>query len=944
MRATCLTICAIVLVAPSGNAEQARVPVVADTSLQAHPQEVTFNSGASSSIRIKGNEHFMLMKFDLRPVRDWQVDGATLHVHQTRETMLRTVGLSTIAADWEEGTGRSARVDGGCTFTRAVWPDAYWAGPRSEFIDVSLTNGNTLAHYANVRPEDGGWLAIDVPPALVYAMLCGDSYGLCLSDEKGQTRANNDVHSREQSSFAPYLIVDGEPQADAGEVGRCAVTSQPWPSAADFERGAVRLTVTSPGPDAFRYEIMLRSASGGQAQAVPRYVIPHPGEAGRKQYVAISGLAAEADYLFSVAAVDRWGNVGAPATCRARACAAKPLPARLATIGRMQRQGAEPPIVDGLRVWALPAECKVSPISGNVLEEVGPGRYEGPGSCAWRRRNALWNGRQATLWAARGEVVALQVVVENLDEAPCTVRLRCRAAPGDPEPLLPSVFSRNWYVKDKQWYAEYMAPIVGGEAIIPATDNAVPGQRNQAFTLIWEVPRDARPGTKRCEVKVTSAEAQALPVNLAIEDLQLPVATSFEVDLNCYGPVHSDADFDEYLQVERRYYAAAHMLRATINPLPYSQSGSTYGGFVPELEGSGAQMRVASWDRYDRHYGPYLDGSAFSGIRAGEPITHMYLPFHESWPTPIRGHYSAANDIRKYIDNIIHHALTAPAIEVAFDREFKDAFVAVMRQFVEHLAQRGWTQTEMQCYQNNKYYFKDEQHGFRGTSWWLLDEPMHRDDFLALRFFARMMREGTGDVRNFAYRGDISRPQWQRDWLDGLVDTVCVSSALFSHQGHCGRMRDQWGATFWHYGTANPVRESNLSGEAWALKAYLGGADGILPWNCIGGDGAYTKPTPTALFVPGDRFGIKGPILSLRLLGLCRGQQDVEYLNLLARKHGYDRDQIAFVVSDLLELSGEHRVAYAEDAGTLQFGGLSWEQFASLRQAVAKALSGAEGR
>ena len=157
-------------------------------------------------------------------------------------------------------------------------------------------------------------------------------------------------------------------------------------------------------------------------------------------------------------------------------------------------------------------------------------------------------------------------------------------------------------------------------------------------------------------------------------------------------------------------------------------------------------------------------------------------------------------------------------------------------------------------------------------------------------------------------------------------------------------MRDQWGATFWHYGTANPVRESNLSGEAWALKAYLGGADGILPWNCIGGDGAYTKPTPTALFVPGDRFGIKGPILSLRLLGLCRGQQDVEYLNLLARKHGYDRDQIAFVVSDLLELSGEHRVAYAEDAGTLQFGGLSWEQFASLRQAVAKALSGAEGR
>lgn len=928
---------AVALLTVVGRADEARLAVVGDTSLQAHPSEVTFNSGASSGIRIKGNEHFMLMKFDLAPIRGWEVERATLYLHAVHEHKLRTVGLSTISADWEEGAGRSQQVDGGCTFTRAVWPDRFWAGPDSDFTNVSLTNGNTRTFYTDIAENRDNWLLVEVDPWLVHAMMAGASYGLCLSDEKGQTRANNDVHSREQNAFRPYMIVEGAPPADLPAPPALGeIRAQPWPPAATFRTGALRIAVTS--PQAFRYEVWYRGEGDEQKRALPRYLTPHPAAPGQLQLMMIPGLEPGGEYVVEAGAVDKFGRRGELQRGRAKASQVNPLPEPLQKVAEVQQDGREPQVVNGLRIWACPAECKVSPISGNVLEEVGRERYESEPAGVWRRGNPVWDGREAHLSAARGEVIALQIVVENLSGEARQVALDCAPGTGQggfPEPVL---IARNWYVRDGQWYAEYVVPVGDGPTAIPAVDNGAPGQANQSFTLIWEAPRDIQPGLKRFEIRVKSDQTQTLPVTVHVRNMEIPAKTSFEVDLNCYGPVHRDADFDEYLQWERGYYAAAHALRATLNPLPYSQSGKTYRGFVPELAGQGANMRVAEWGLYDRHYGPCLDGSAFEGVRAGIPVTHMYLPLHENWPSQIADHYSAGNDIKKYNANIIEHALTAPAVEAAFAQEFKDAFVAVTRQFVEHFGERGWDSTDLQCYQNNKYYYKDEKHGFRGTSWWLLDEPMHRDDFLALRFFAHLYGQGAGEARRFIYRGDISRPQWQRDWLDGLVDVVCVSSALFSHGRHCRRMKDQWGVRFWHYGTANPVHASNLSGEAWALKAYLAGADGILPWNCIGGDGAFTTPTATALLVPGGRFDLRGPVISLRLLALCRGQQDVEYLNLLAKKRGYDREQMARLVGDFLRLAGAHRMDYAEDAGRLEFGRLSWGEFANLREAVARGM------
>src|SRR5262249_55746566 len=157
-------------------------------------------------------------------------------------------------------------------------------------------------------------------------------------------------------------------------------------------------------------------------------------------------------------------------------------------------------------------------------------------------------------------------------------------------------------------------------------------------------------------------------------------------------------------------------------------------------------------------------------------------------------------------------------------------------------------------------------------------------------FFGRLFKEGLRQAGagsrapQMVFRCDVSRPQWQRNWLSGLANLMCVASEFFRKNDRCLEQKRTEGVTFWHYATANDVRASNLAGEAWALTAYLAGADGILPWQTVEGDRAFEIATPTALLYPGQRFGNVGPLASLRLKALRRGQQDVEYLALLAKR------------------------------------------------------------
>lgn len=822
-----------------------RVAIVADTNLSSYPAEVSLNYGRSRRIRLKGIEMWMLLMPDAQALRGRRVASAVLRLHTAGPVRLRTLGISTVATPWSEGSGAGTESRDGATFRSPNGSDARWSPERpGDFTGAAFTAAGTRMAYADIRAAADGWIEVDVPGDLLEEVARGGSHGLAVTDEKGQTRANNDVHSREQTAYAPHFLV----------------TFAPGEQDAPRSAGPARPAAAAP-------------VSAGRLPRPPAGWLAPPG-----------GMA--------------------PA---------------------METRS--------LRLWAVEDLRKVDPIDGGDIGAPG----------GQRRASPVWDGRRIRLQSAQNEFVAFQVIAERRTVTPVTfgVRMAPFTGPGGARiDMSRAEIGRVWYVRDGRWNGEVVIP-ASGAFRIPDERNNIEGQRNQAVWVDLYVPHGTPPGEYTGAVIVTTEGSAPVrvPVALRVLPVRLPDTLGFEVSLNAYSPP-GDAE------MELRFHRMAHAHRATLAILPYSQSGAANRDYVPSIEGAGADLRVADWSAFDARHGRYFDGSAFADMpRRGVPLTHAYLPLHEGWPASIREHYAFRASTTAYPESVAEHAMLAPPIERAFSGEFAAAFRSASAEFARHIARKGWSRTRFHFYLNNKYYFRDPAQSGRGSSWWLLDEPMHRDDWLALRWFAGLFRDavrsaspGGRPLPNLIFRADVSRPQWQRDWLDDLVDLMCVSGALLHYNDRCRDMQRRWGVRLWHYAEANAVGAPNERGVTWCIAALAAGADGVVPWNSLGGDQSFDQPTPTTLLYPGERFGVRGPLASLRLKALRRGQQDAVYLLLLARARGWSRERMEATLRSMPWLAGVQAERYAEDAGTLQIDPPNPHALAELRAAVAAEL------
>jgi hypothetical protein len=376
-----------------------------------------------------------------------------------------------------------------------------------------------------------------------------------------------------------------------------------------------------------------------------------------------------------------------------------------------------------------------------------------------------------------------------------------------------------------------------------------------------------------------------------------------------------------------------------LNRLPYYQNGHMADGCAPRWDG----RRLAfDWSEWDRRFGPLLDGSAFADLpRKGVPVEVFYLPLHENWPTPMEGNYNGSY----WADR-------------AFPASYHRAFVAACRGMAEHFRTRGWTETLFQCLLNNKVDFKNRGWS-RGSSPWLLDEPASFQDYWALRYFARAFHEGidraagppaassSSSGPRMVFRADISRPQWRRDSLDGLLDYHVVGGAVREYPRLVLDKKRAFGEIVLEYGSTNPVEGSNLQPVGWCLDAWSLGTDGIIPWQTIGNDGSWERADELALFYPG-RGGAgagassPGVIPSIRLKAYRRGQQDVEYLTLWALLHKEPRWAVGQQVRMALKLVGTRHgtgLNVAEDAGRIDYARLRPQDLSALRVRFGEALS-----
>jgi hypothetical protein len=407
------------------------------------------------------------------------------------------------------------------------------------------------------------------------------------------------------------------------------------------------------------------------------------------------------------------------------------------------------------------------------------------------------------------------------------------------------------------------------------------------------VPKSAAAG------RHTVRLAEGCEVPLEVWDFALPERLSFVPQMNAYGLPSAQ---------ETAYYRMAHEHRCCLNCLRYSWRGNVSDGCAPEPAAGGSW----GWSAWDRRFGPLLDGSAFADLHRGRvPVDSFYLPLNENWPMDHERAYRGGYWIEK-----------------AYPDSYWAEFRAAGGRFARHIAEKGWSDTTFEFYLNNKVYFKAERGSWSKCSApWIFDEPANTQDFWALRRFGREFLAATKGAKNLVFRCDISRPEWQRDLLDGICGEEVVSGALRPYRQQILARQARFGQRVLLYGSPNQIGTPNLQASAWCVDAWCLGADGVVPWNTIGTARSWTEPDRTCLFYPGE----KGPMPSLRLKAFCHGQQLVEYLTIFTQLAGHDRRSVAEAVRREMELGGRLTKTSEADAGTVSYDRLSPESLEHLR-------------
>lgn len=482
------------------------------------------------------------------------------------------------------------------------------------------------------------------------------------------------------------------------------------------------------------------------------------------------------------------------------------------------------------------------------------------------------------LRAARNGYVSFRVLVRGQGEYRLAISMR-----GGLEADLFRVWYHCMAPKEGEpisWWPDALVPVRGGSSFrLPDTDNAIDGQVVQEFWVDLFVPRDAEPGktTGRVRLKATTGEESSLGVIVHVLDCAIPDEPCVTIDHNSYGcrwlaemypsvfsrAKSGDRFWDAATRLLHDYYRVVHEHRGLLHNLGYGHSSAFDPMYGPRAVGSGRERHLVDWDYYDRHYGPLLDGSAFATAATGSPrprrparpIWGVYTPINANWPA------SYLNWGEK-------------GYEVEFTRG--------LREFDAHLREKGWTTSHIEFFFNHKKRFRWFE--------WDGDEPKYLKDIAYHVRMAEMWADAVaGSPVNWVYRMDAS---WQMKQQFGRL-------AGYRNFWVCGGFH-RWyreellpvqerGDIVWWYGGSPPVDAASSAILRYAYETWGRSLDGYCAWlatnpgpdpwfNCTGAN--------TGCIYPGDRFGIKGPIPSIRLKVQRNGIQDIDLLDQAVKATG----------------------------------------------------------
>jgi hypothetical protein len=486
-------------------------------------------------------------------------------------------------------------------------------------------------------------------------------------------------------------------------------------------------------------------------------------------------------------------------------------------------------------------------------------------------------GKPVALRAARGGYASFRVVVHGHGR----FRLDCRFH-GELEADL----YRTWYHPVKQrdgrttlYYPDALVPAgKGQEFAIPDPDNRISGQTVQEFWVDVFVPPDAEPGQTEGLVRLTAGRDSAeFPVSVAVVEKALPDQPCIVFDHNSYGcrwlieyypktlgPHRGRKHFwHKASELIHHYFRMAHEHRGLFHNLGYGHSGQFDPIYGPRTTGYGRNKQLVDWELFDRHHGPLLDGTAFRVAPPGmpkprqsdRPVWAVYAPINPDWPA-------------SYL------WWGEPGYEVEFTR--------CVGQFDAHLRDNGWTKTQIEFFFNHKKRYRWFE--------WDGDEVKHaKDDAYHLEMIRLWEKATAGSPVKWVYRADVS---WQ---MKGQFERLGGHRNLWNCGGFCAWYPEEIrrvlarGEIVTTYGGCPRIDAASTDilqnlYHTWArglhgFCAWLTPRPGPDPWfDCDGAE--------TGIFYPGERFGIAGPLPSIRLKLLRNGIQDLDMLDQEARRKG----------------------------------------------------------
>jgi Domain of unknown function (DUF4091) len=201
----------------------------------------------------------------------------------------------------------------------------------------------------------------------------------------------------------------------------------------------------------------------------------------------------------------------------------------------------------------------------------------------------------------------------------------------------------------------------------------------------------------------------------------------------------------------------------------------------------------------------------------------------------------------------------------------------VLSEMEKHFREKGWTYTRFEIFFNHKKRYK----GFP----WDGDEVRFVRDYAYFKEYARFIKEAVpaDSSVKFVFRADVSwTMERQFKELAGIVNFWVCGGGEFGWYDYAPKLLKDRGDIVWIYGGSPAVTLSSAHVTTDVLRPWIWGIDGFVHWQTTeaGNDPWFQFEGGTeAMVYPGDRFGVEGPIPSVRLKLQRNAVQDVTLLN-----------------------------------------------------------------